>query len=245
MRKRGIIPSHFFEHLSCFFPGLLALGVHLLPLNDLDTLGINVTALADDLLPDDRQAFADLAQFNLADLHLWAAEGIAQACYLTYADQPSGLGPEIVRMDVDPELGALRWIDAMREWKAAQDGPEWEHTPPGVGEIKPWTGVTAEGLSKGNPSTSGRDYSIQNTAYYLRPEVRGAKSPRLCMLTMLVAQTVESFYILWRTTGDVKWRHRGWDVFQAIQRHTKTDSGYSSVLNVDTAHPTPKDEMPR
>ena len=61
----------------------------------------------------------------------------------------------------------------------------------------------------------------------------------------LVAQTVESFYILWRTTGDVKWRHRGWDVFQAIERYTRTHSGYSSVENVDTAHPTPLDEMPR
>ncbi|KAH0835805.1 glycoside hydrolase [Lanmaoa asiatica] len=46
MWKRGIAPSHSFEHLACFFPGLLALGVHLLPLNHLDALGINLTALA-------------------------------------------------------------------------------------------------------------------------------------------------------------------------------------------------------
>jgi hypothetical protein len=74
-----------------------------------------------------------------------------------------------------------------------------------------------------------------------------ARSVSVCVLTVILffVQTVESFYILWRTTGDVKWRHRGWRVFQAIQRYTKTDSGYSSVENVDTAHPTPSDSMPR
>ena len=203
VRKRGIKPSHALEHLSCFFSGLLALGVHLLPLNDLDALGINVTALADDLLPADQQAYADLAQFDLADLHLWAAEGIAQTCYLTYADQPTGLGPEIVRMAVDPELGELRWIDAMRAWKAGRGGPGgrstgasgWEHAPPGVGDIKPWTSAlpgnaTVEGQlrpggSKGKPDTSGRDYSVDNAKYYLRPEVRGARFPSVCVLTML------------------------------------------------------------
>jgi hypothetical protein len=186
VRKRGVTPTHAFEHLSCFFPGLLALGVHLLPLNHLDDLGINVTALTDDLLPADHQAYADLAQFNLADLHLWAAEGIAQTCYLTYADQATGLGPELVRMDVHPELGALRWIDSMREWKASQSGPGWGwtrppgwgHAPPGVGDVKPWTSssgasenVTVKGLLPGKADTNARDYFIKNAAYYLRPEV--------------------------------------------------------------------------
>ncbi|KAF8452325.1 glycoside hydrolase family 47 protein [Boletus edulis BED1] len=231
MWKRGITSSHYFQHLACFFPGLLALGVHLLPLNHLDAFGINVTALADDFSPADRYAYAKLAEFDLADVHLWAAEGLAQTCYLTYADQPTGLGPEIVQMDVN-ETGAIQWIDALRTWKADRDG----RSPPGVGDMKPWTSplhenVTVEqlipaGRRKGDPDTFGRDYLIRNTGYYLRPE------------------TVESFYILWRTTGDVKWRHRGWDVFQAIERYTKTDSGYTSVMGVHTAHPTPMNAMP-
>ena len=202
MWKRGITPTHTFEHLACFFPGLLALGVHLLPLNNLDALGINVTALADDLLPADHWALADLAHFDLADLHLWAAEGIAQTCYLTYADQPTGLGPEIVRMEVHPEMGALRWMDAMRAW-AGRGGPGerwkkasgWGRAPPGVVDLKPWTSplhgdVTVErlvrpGRSKGKPNTYGRDYLIGNTAYYLRPEVRGARSPCVCVLSLV------------------------------------------------------------
>ena len=30
-------------------------------------------------------------------------------------------------------------------------------------------------------------------------------------------QAVESFYILWRSPGEVRWRHRGWYVFQAVE----------------------------
>jgi hypothetical protein len=105
-------------------------------------------------------------------------------------------------MDVHPELGALRWMDAMRAWAGRggpgerwKKAPGWGRAPPGVDDIKPWTSplrgdVTIEGLvrpgrSKGKQDTYGRDYVIKNTAYYLRPEVRGASSPRVCVLSLV------------------------------------------------------------
>ncbi|KAG6374849.1 glycoside hydrolase family 47 protein [Boletus reticuloceps] len=214
--------SHSFEHLSCFFPGLLALGAHLLPLNNLETIGINITQLGDDLPPKYRQGYEALADFDLADLHIWAAEGIAQMCYLSYADQPSGLGPDTVSMRID-QSGEIRWMDEMRRWKASgQIGP-----PPGVGDKRPWVGnPKAKAVWEKQIDTITRDYTIKNTAYYLRPEA------------------VESFYILWRTTGDVKWRHRGWSVFQAIERTAKTPSGYANVDRVHSAAPILIDSMP-
>ena len=45
-------------------------------------------------------------------------------------------------------------------------------------------------------------------------------------------QTVESFYILWRTTRDERWRNRGWAVFEAVERETKTESGYVTLKDV-------------
>ncbi len=54
--------SPVFEHLVCFLPGTLALGLTVL-----------------DLTPEDRQ------------LHEWAAHGLANTCYISYADQ--GYGP--------------------------------------------------------------------------------------------------------------------------------------------------------
>merc|ERR1712000_305156 len=56
-----------------------------------------------------------------------------------------------------------------------------------------------------------------NSAYYiLRPEV------------------VESYFVLWRTTHDPKYRDWAWEAFQAIQKHCKVDGGYSGIQNVDS-----------
>jgi len=56
---------------------------------------------------------------------------------------------------------------------------------------------------------------------------------------------VESFYILWKTTGDVRWRERGWSIFEAIEKETKTRSGFASIDMVDTSPSPMRDEMPR
>jgi hypothetical protein len=39
-------------------------------------------------------------------------------------------------------------------------------------------------------------------------------------------------YILWRTTGDDIWRRRGWEMFEAVEKWTRTDFGYSSLGSV-------------
>ena len=67
--------SRRFEHLSCFLPGLLALGAETLP--------------ADALTDDERQ------------LHRWAAQGLGEACATIYNDNPTGLGAEeIVKIEL-------------------------------------------------------------------------------------------------------------------------------------------------
>ena len=76
-------PTGVFEHLSCFLPGLLALGAHLLPLDDLPSLGIDCLGLATDLSPEDRAGYTILSKYDLKKLHMWAAKGLAEACYLT------------------------------------------------------------------------------------------------------------------------------------------------------------------
>lgn len=84
-------PSYDFEHLSCFLPGLLALGAHALPLS-----------------AEDRQ------------LHEWAAEGLGYTCWMTYADHETGLGPDVMIMDswlYDPDGFKGRWLDHVKAWK--------------------------------------------------------------------------------------------------------------------------------
>ena len=44
-------------------------------------------------------------------------------------------------------------------------------------------------------------------------------------------QTIESFFIMWRTTHDLVWRQRGWAAFLALERETRTSSGYAALRN--------------
>lgn len=47
-------------------------------------------------------------------------------------------------------------------------------------------------------------------------------------------ETVESLFIAFRLTGDAQYRKWGWDIFQAIEKHCRIESGgYASILDVD------------
>ncbi|KDR66394.1 hypothetical protein GALMADRAFT_80958 [Galerina marginata CBS 339.88] len=142
---------HHLEHLSCFLPGLFALGVHTLN------------------LPAD-----------VRELHQWVAHGLTYTCAIAYADQQTGLGPEVLVM-----TQGKKWIDVVR-----QD------------------------YTNGWPNS-----------YMLRPE------------------TVESIFYMWRITGDVKWRERGYSIFQAIIKQARTEYGFASVVGVDGAS-SQIDDMP-
>ena len=52
-------------------------------------------------------------------------------------------------------------------------------------------------------------------------------------------------FVMWRETGDVKWREHGWAIWEAIEEKTRTPSGYASMQSVDQADPYPLDSMPR
>ena len=67
----------------------------------------------------------------------------------------------------------------------------------------------------------------------------------LMMCTSRFFQTVESLYILWKTTGEVQWRERGYAIFRALERHSRTNFGYASVRGVDMIMSEKVDDMPR
>ncbi|KAJ8481787.1 hypothetical protein ONZ45_g15193 [Pleurotus djamor] len=213
-------PSHVFEHLSCFLPGLLALGAHTLPLNDLKSIGIDFASLHTGSVAQEGYNKIRYYLSDLKQLHLWAAESLAETCWLMYADQPSGLGPEEVLFVSSWESGQeTLWIDAMNRWKV-QGGVG---SPPGLAAKLPVVYTGEDGLAG---KAKGRDYSVKKPSYLLRPE------------------TIESLYLLWRITGDLRWRERGWWIFQSIERETKTQSGYSSVGTVEMSPAKHDDTMP-
>jgi mannosyl-oligosaccharide alpha-1,2-mannosidase len=180
-----LAPSHFFEHLTCFLPGVLALGAATL--------------------------------LDAPRTHLWAAKGLAHTCWTLYADSPTGLSPDYVLMHhgstSDDKSGwDGLWATHLARWE--RGGAHGD--PPGVRLAEPVFDETA------------REYIPRSLGYLLRPE------------------TVESFYILWRTTGDVVWRERGWSVFKALLNETRVeDGGFASIRNVYHVGGEKADDMPR
>ncbi|KAJ7193456.1 glycoside hydrolase family 47 protein [Mycena pura] len=61
---------------------------------------------------------------------------------------------------------------------------------------------------------------------------------------MLRPETVESLFLAWRLTGNPRYRAYGWDIFQAIERHCRVESGgYATVLNVEEVPVRWEDKM--
>ncbi|KAG8897773.1 hypothetical protein FRB99_007932 [Tulasnella sp. 403] len=123
--ERGV-PSYIYEHLSCFLPGLFALGAHTL-----------------DLPPAEKQT------------HLWIAEGLATTCWLSYADQTTGLGPEEMLFTTS----SPKWYPEYTKWQNANKATR-SALPPGVHTNPP---PVKEFLQ--------REYTNRRDAYLLRPEV--------------------------------------------------------------------------
>ncbi|KAF9480536.1 glycoside hydrolase family 47 protein [Pholiota conissans] len=223
---RASSTTHIFEHLSCFLPGLLALGAHTLPLNNLTRLGINLDVLGNEKLYGHvGKGYHRLKKYNLKELHMWAAEGLAKTCWITYADQPTGLGPDEIMMATvhknvaDANGDSYLWMDALDKWKKSGG----HGVIPGLADHQP---IIYTEFERSRGTGKGHDYELRKPGYLLRPE------------------TIESIYLMWRITGDWKWRARGWTIFEAIEKQTKTRYGYASVLSVDTVPPALSDSMP-
>jgi len=60
---------------------------------------------------------------------------------------------------------------------------------------------------------------------------------------LLRPETVESLMVLFRKTGDPIFREWGWEIFQAFERHCKTNDGYAGLKDVRLARPQQDDTM--
>ncbi|KAK7464335.1 mannosyl-oligosaccharide alpha-1,2-mannosidase [Stygiomarasmius scandens] len=87
-----------------------------------------------------------------------------------------------------------------------------------------------------DPSSVSSDWYIKGAEPYAPPPYDARY--------ILRPETVESLFIAFRLTGDIKYRNWGWSIFQAIEKHCKIETGgYASVLNVDEVPATWEDKM--
>ncbi|KAH8241362.1 hypothetical protein KR032_011057 [Drosophila birchii] len=59
---------------------------------------------------------------------------------------------------------------------------------------------------------------------------------------ILRPETFESYFVLWRLTHDQKYRDWGWEGVLALEKHCRTDNGYSGLRNV-YHHQPKKDDV--
>ncbi|KAI8919824.1 glycoside hydrolase, partial [Powellomyces hirtus] len=60
---------------------------------------------------------------------------------------------------------------------------------------------------------------------------------------LLRPETIESFFVLFRITGDPIWRERGWLMFKVFEQWCKVDGGYTSLDDVRVIPPPTRDKM--
>jgi len=60
---------------------------------------------------------------------------------------------------------------------------------------------------------------------------------------ILRPEVIETYFYLWRLTKDKKYRDWAWDAVQAIEKHCKTEDGYSGIRNVYSKEDPGKDDV--
>jgi mannosyl-oligosaccharide alpha-1,2-mannosidase len=87
------------------------------------------------------------------------------------------------------------------------------------------------------------------TARYMLRSVLSIPPPSpflmlIFFLSLYRPETIESLFIAYRLTGDERYRERGWDIFQAIEKHCRIDTGgYATIINVDEVPTQKEDKM--
>ncbi|KAF7725369.1 hypothetical protein EC973_009636 [Apophysomyces ossiformis] len=129
------------------------------------------------------------------------------------------------------ELFAKTFMDACEiVWKDTATGiaPEsWSWTPqkkfktrpPNIGvdhsRQHPLPADPTKFAKRKTGEEADRPFDITDSLYDLRPE------------------TAESLFYFHRMTGDPRYQEVAWDIFQAIDKYTRTVAGYSSIADVD------------
>ncbi|KAJ7597859.1 glycoside hydrolase [Mycena floridula] len=79
--------------------------------------------------------------------------------------------------------------------------------------------------------------------WYIKGALPGSPPPYDARY-ILRPETVESLFIAYRLTGSPLYRDRGWEIFKAIEKHCRVETGgYASVLNVDEIPVQQEDKM--
>ncbi|KAL4996053.1 glycosyl hydrolase family 47-domain-containing protein [Aspergillus recurvatus] len=218
-------------HLTCFAGGMFAIGAKLFGLERDLKLGSQLTdgcvwayeATKSGIMPEAFQ----LVPCKKGEPCEWDEDAYYMAMD-PYADKrprshsKRSAGPEKGNWHVvaTPELSASTQEDETQ--RSAATGGRHVGTTTGAGALSHEEFVTGKILNdRLPPGMTG----ISARQYLLRPEA------------------IESVFIMFRLTGDHSWREKGWKMFQAVDKATKTELANSAISDVTVDNPRPVDSM--
>ena len=123
-----------------------------------------------------------------------------------------------------------RMVNSVEELEMARkltDGCIWgyDNTPSGVMPDFAHVEVCQDAASCSYSGEGNGFRTVDDTSYQLRPEA------------------IESVFIMYRLTADPSWMEKGWNMFEAIIRTTKTDIAHARLINVMDEKPAHEDSM--
>ncbi|OXV09992.1 hypothetical protein Egran_02245 [Elaphomyces granulatus] len=134
-------------------------------------------------------------------------------------------GEQVVKMSEDTYGKSSKASEAsqQRYGQVFEDTPTVPEFPPTRPSVLSHEGYV-ENRIKNDRLPSGFT-SISGRKYILRPEA------------------IESVFIMFRLTGDNYWREKGWEMFEAIDKHTRTLLAHSAINDVTIESPSHTDSM--
>ncbi|KAH7327476.1 putative mannosyl-oligosaccharide 1,2-alpha-mannosidase IB [Rhexocercosporidium sp. MPI-PUGE-AT-0058] len=120
--------------------------------------------------------------------------------------------------------------------------------------------ASTEELETAAKLTNGCVWGYDNTPTGIMPDfshVEPCQDPTLCIWSghgngfkrvddpsyQLRPEAIESVFIMYRLTADPIWMEKGWKMFQAIQKHTRTSIANARIVDVMKQWPTHEDTM--
>ncbi|XP_069364898.1 endoplasmic reticulum mannosyl-oligosaccharide 1,2-alpha-mannosidase-like [Maniola hyperantus] len=152
---------------------------------------------------------------GLPDWHMTLAEQLLYTCYLTYAAHPTFLAPEITHFNM-VEMAIGERTDTHRAVRVCRASPR-------LIPRLPYAATTGQMGVICQPDDM---YTKTADAHsLLRPEF------------------VESLWYMYQLTGNSTYQDWGWQIYQGLEKYARVENGYTSLNNVKSDKPIPRDMM--
>ncbi|KAK7419991.1 clathrin associated protein complex large subunit [Neonectria punicea] len=158
------------------------------------------------------------------------AKQLTDGCIWAYNATQTGLGPEVFNFVPCGRLGsevtdpnACEWDEAVWLASIEEQNPN-EFTAPPVKNPEGWKKPTPQDVVERHHIPKGMA-GVGDPRYILRPEA------------------IESIFIIYRLTGDATWMDKAWDMFERIEKLTRTEIAASALDDVTKKKPMMMDSM--